>query len=45
MRRANADEIRQQAVKDGMKTMIEDGMNKVLAGITTIEEVLRATKE
>ena len=45
MRRANADEIRQQAVKDGMKTMIEDGMSKVLAGITTIEEVLRATKE
>jgi len=45
MRRANADEIRQQAVKDGMKTMIEDGMSKVLAGITTIEEVLRATRE
>ncbi|HLC89778.1 MAG TPA: GspE/PulE family protein [Patescibacteria group bacterium] len=45
MSRANADEIRQQAVKDGMKTMIEDGMSKVLAGITTIEEVLRATKE
>ena len=45
MKRANADQIRQQAVKEGMKTMIEDGIRKVLAGVTTIEEVLRATRE
>lgn len=45
MRRANADEVRQQAQVEGMKTMVEDGIKKVLAGITTIEEVLRATRE
>jgi len=45
MRRANADEIRKQAIKEGMRTMIEDGIKKVLAGVTTIEEVLRATRE
>ena len=45
MRRANADEIREQAVKEGMRTMIEDGVRKVLSGVTTIEEVLRATRE
>ena len=44
MRRANADEIRNQAMKEGMTTMIEDGINKVLAGVTTLEEVLRATR-
>ena len=45
MKRANADQIRDQAIKEGMKTMIEDGIRKALAGLTTIEEVLRATRE
>ena len=45
MKSANADEIRQQAVKEGMTTMIEDGIKKVLSGVTTLEEVLRATRE
>lgn len=45
MRRANADEIREKALEEGMKTMIDDGIKKVLAGVTTIEEVLRATRE
>ncbi len=45
MKRANADQIRQQAIQEGMKTMMEDGIRKVLAGVTTIEEVLRATRE
>ena len=45
MNRANADEIRNQAAKEGMKTMIEDGIKKAMAGLTTIEEVLRATRE
>lgn len=45
MRRANADEIRDLAKKEGMTTMIEDGIKKVLSGVTTIEEVLRATRE
>ncbi|MBN1779248.1 MAG: type II/IV secretion system protein [Candidatus Buchananbacteria bacterium] len=45
MQRVDADQIRDQAKKEGMKTMIEDGISKVLAGLTTIEEVLRATRE
>src|SRR3989344_9074777 len=42
MARANADQIRVQARKEGMRTMIEDGIRKSLAGSTTLEEVLRA---
>lgn len=45
MQRADSDQIRNQAIKEGMKTMIEDGVKKSLAGLTTIEEVLRATRE
>lgn len=40
---ATADEIRDQALAAGMKTLREDGRLKVLAGITTIEEVERVT--
>ncbi len=45
MRHANATEIKAQAMKDGMLTMYEDGLRKAVAGTTTIEEVLRATRE
>jgi len=45
MQRTDADQLRNLARKEGMKTMIEDGIAKVLAGLTTIEEVLRATRE
>lgn len=31
--------------KKGFKTMFQDGLNKVVAGITTLEEVLRVIKE
>jgi len=41
MQRKNASDIRDVAVKEGMTTMLEDGFNKALAGITTIEEILR----
>jgi len=42
--KASADTINQKAVGEGMITMLEDGLNKVKAGITTIDEVLKATK-
>ena len=42
---ANANEIMAQAVKNGMITLRQDGANKVLEGITTIEEVYRVTSE
>ncbi len=45
MKQANADQIRSEAQAAGMTTMIQDGIGKVLSGITTLEEVLRATRE
>jgi len=42
--RASSWDIRQAALKDGMRTMRQDAWLKVLAGITTVEEVLRVTK-
>lgn len=35
--------LRQQARRDGMRTMREDGIRKVLAGLTTIEEIVSVT--
>ena len=45
MQRADASEIERQARAEGMRTMYEDGIAKAVAGITTIEEVLRVTQE
>jgi len=39
------DKVKAQALKDGMVTMLEDGFAKVEAGTTTLEEVLRVTRE
>jgi type IV pilus assembly protein PilB len=41
--RAGEVKIKEQARKEGMRTMREDGLIKALAGLTTIEEVLRVT--
>jgi type II secretory ATPase GspE/PulE/Tfp pilus assembly ATPase PilB-like protein len=41
----DAAKIQELAVTDGMLTMLEDGLLKVSQGLTTIEEVLRVTKE
>jgi len=43
--RATADEIQDQAVREGMLTMQQDGFVKALMGLTTVEEVLRVTRE
>src|SRR5579885_1552068 len=40
----DADVIIAQAIKEGMTTMLDDGLDKVVKGVTTIEEVLRVTK-
>ena len=40
----DSDVILKQAIVEGMTTMLEDGLNKVVKGFTTIEEVLRVTK-
>ena len=41
--RAGARDLRARARELGMRTLREDGIRKVLAGITTVEEVLRVT--
>ena len=45
MRHVTSGEVRQQAIVDGMQTMYENGLSKAVAGVTTIEEVLRVTRE
>ncbi|MDP3880693.1 MAG: GspE/PulE family protein [bacterium] len=45
MKRATADEIRKASVASGMKTMLEDGVEKAIKGLTTLEEVLRVFHE
>lgn len=37
--------LREAARRKGMKTLREDGCEKVLAGVTTLDEVLRVTQE
>ncbi|MSR22516.1 MAG: type II/IV secretion system protein [Gemmatimonadetes bacterium] len=41
--RAPLDDIRAAAQRGGMKGLYQDGMSKVEAGITTVDEVLRVT--
>jgi type IV pilus assembly protein PilB len=45
LRNASAREINKQALEDGMLRMVEDGFIKAKNGVTTLEEVLRVTKE
>jgi len=42
---ASTDELEKMAKQQGMTTMSEDGFIKIIDGITSIEEVLRVTKE
>jgi general secretion pathway protein E len=42
---SDSNQIRKEALKSGMKTLRQDGMSKVLKGITSISEVLRVTQE
>jgi len=41
----DSDQIQNQAIQEGMRTMIEDGFIKAAQGITSIEEVLRVIIE
>ncbi len=41
MKNASSREIAEQAKKEGMKTLLDDALNKAAEGLTTIEEVLR----
>ena len=41
---ASKDEMTKQAIQEGFVSMFEDGINKALAGETTIEEVFRVAR-
>ncbi len=45
LRGASSDEIKEQAVKEGMLTLRMDGMKKVERGVTTLEEVAKETAD
>jgi len=45
VKQATSDQIQEQAQKEGMRTMIEDGFVKASQGLTSIEEVLRVIIE
>ncbi len=41
--KASDDELKEKALEEGMVTLRADGINKVLEGLTTIEEIKRVT--
>ena len=43
-KKVDTDEITKQALAEGMTTMLDDGLDKVKKGLTTVEEILRVTK-
>ena len=43
LRRASADEFADVAASEGMRFLREDGLEKVKAGVTSIDEVVRVT--
>jgi type II secretory ATPase GspE/PulE/Tfp pilus assembly ATPase PilB-like protein len=45
LERASAGQIRRLAAQQGMRSLREDGWRLIQAGLTTLEEVLRATKD
>ncbi len=45
VKKASADTVLKKAVEQGMHTMLIDGMLKAKSGVTTIEEIIRVTKE
>jgi general secretion pathway protein E len=45
MKKADASSIRRACTSKGMKVLRQDGAERVMAGQTTIEELLRVTQE
>ncbi|MCG8693585.1 MAG: type II secretion system ATPase GspE [Minwuiales bacterium] len=42
--KTDAGQLRRLAISEGMQTMYDDGMRKALAGLTTVEEVMRVAR-
>ena len=45
VRRENATQIRTLALSKGMKTLREDGWDKVFKGVTSVKEIMRVTED
>lgn len=45
LKNSDSNQIREIARQNGMKTLLEDGIEKVRIGMTTLSEVLRVTQE
>lgn len=45
LQKASSQQIKRKAVELGMRTLRQDGWQKILKGITTIEEVMRVTQQ
>jgi len=43
--RSSSQQIKRQAIAEGMRTLRQDGLQKVLAGLTTFSEVVRVTQQ
>lgn len=45
LRNASSDEIMKAAIEGGMTTMLENGIEKIFEGVTTLQEILRVTRD
>jgi general secretion pathway protein E len=45
LQKADSSQIREVARRNGMKTLLEDGIDKIKTGMTTLDELLRVTQE
>ncbi len=43
MQGATTEELQQGAVEQGMRTLVKDGLRLILAGKTTVSEIVRST--
>lgn len=42
--KVDSDKLMEQAIADGMTTMLDDGLEKVISGETTLSEIMRVTR-
>jgi type II secretory ATPase GspE/PulE/Tfp pilus assembly ATPase PilB-like protein len=45
LKRASSQQIKKSAISQGMRTLRQDGLQKVLGGLTTLTEVIRVTEQ
>jgi type II secretory ATPase GspE/PulE/Tfp pilus assembly ATPase PilB-like protein len=44
LKSSESNQLRQAAIREGMRTLRKDGVAKIIQGVTTIDEVLRVTQ-